>query len=133
MISLGRKFDGTIYRYASCASIRVDLYLHGVPGAALLGAGRRQRGHVHEPRGGVFGERGVRLVRRLVRGRLRVRVRRWRAQPLRLDLEGAEQRRRALLQQSLVRLQLDVRGAQRRQHIGILGVDVPDGGSDVLP
>lgn len=113
-------------------------YLHVVAGAALVGAWRGERGHVHEARGRVLGEsRRLRLRRVVVRRmlmRVRVRVRRWRwrTEPLRLDLERAEQRRGALLEQ-LVRLQLDVRGAQRRQHVRVLGVDVPDGGGDVLP
>lgn len=63
---------------------------------------------------------------------LRVRIRRWRTQPLCLDLQWAEQWRGALLEQ-LVRLQLDVRGPQRGEHICVLRIDIPDGGRDVLP
>lgn len=69
---------------------RVMVYLHGVPGAALLGARGRQRGHVDESRRGVLCEGCIGLVLRSVLWRLRVGIRGRRAEPLRLDLEGAE-------------------------------------------
>lgn len=52
---------------------------------------------------------------------------------LRLDLEGAEEGRGTLVEEPLIRFELDVSGAEGGEHVGVLRVDVLDGGRDVLP